>query len=236
MEADKAHPHAVPQIFRDRAEAGRLLAERLLPYGRDSSGLVLALPRGGVPVGYEISRALHLPLDVLITRKLGAPGNPEYAIGAVSESGHVHLNPEAWNVLAVLHAPSSFLEASVREQKTEIARRQKLYRRGRPLPDLRGRTVLLVDDGVATGATFLASIEALRALPLGRLVAALPVGPAETMREVAGRVDDLVVLLTPEPFYAVGNHYLDFTQVSDEQVTQYLTAAETSRNGASLRS
>lgn len=229
------HPQAIPQVFRDRAEAGRLLAERLRPgYGHDTSMVVLALPRGGVPVGYEISRALHLPLDVLITRKLGAPGNPEYAIGAVSESGHVHLNPEAWNVLAALQAPSSFLDASVRAQTAEIARRQKLYRQGRPLPDLRGRTVLLVDDGVATGATFLASVEALRALPLGRLVAALPVAPPATLQVIAGRVDDLIVLLTPEPFYAVGNHYLDFTQISDEQVTQCLAAAEVGRDGASV--
>lgn len=231
MEA-KTHEshHAIPQVFRDRAEAGRLLAERLTAYRRDPAGLILALPRGGVPVGYEISQALGLPLDVFITRKLGAPGNPEFAIGALAESGSVHLNPEARQILGLLHAPAEFLEEAIAAQKQEIARRQALYRHGRPLPDLRERTVLLVDDGVATGATFLASVEALQAQRVGRLIAALPVGPADTMREIAGRVDRLVVLMTPESFFAVGNHYLDFDQVSDEEVVRYLTAAGLDRS------
>lgn len=231
MEATPHEPHhTMPRMFRDRAEAGRLLAERLTAYRQDPAGLILALPRGGVPVGYEISLALGLPLDVFITRKLGAPGNPEFAIGALAESGSVHLNPEARQILGLLHASTEFLDEAIAAQKQEIARRQALYRHGRPLPDLRERTVLLVDDGVATGATFLASVEALQALHVGRLIAALPVGPVDTMREIAARVHHLVVLMTPESFFAVGNHYLDFDQVSDEEVVRYLTAAGLDRS------
>ncbi len=212
-------------IFRDRTEAGRELAAKLGAYRNDPTGLILALPRGGVPVGYEISLALHLPLDVFITRKLGAPDNPEYAIGAVAETGSIHMNQQALRMMGGFSTASRYFEEMVRTQREEIRRRQDLYRNGRPLPDLKDRTVLLVDDGIATGATFLASIEALRSLQVGQLIAALPVGPAETLSEIAKQVDKLIVLATPEPFYAVGNHYEDFRQVSDDEVVRYLTEA-----------
>jgi predicted phosphoribosyltransferase len=212
-------------IFKDRTEAGRELAGRLGAYRSDPSGLTLALPRGGVPVGYEVSLALNLPLDVFITRKLGAPEDPEYAIGAVAETGSIHLNQQALRIIGGFSPASPFFKELVETQREEIRRRQALYRGGRPLPDLTNRTVLLVDDGVATGATFLASVEALRNLRVHRLVAALPVGPRDTLDEIGKRVDKLVVLAMPEPFHAVGNHYLDFRQVGDEEVVRYLELA-----------
>ena len=212
-------------LFRDRTEAGRELAAKLTAFRDDPAGLILALPRGGVPVGYEISLALRLPLDVFLTRKLGAPDNPEYAIGAVAETGSIHLNQQALLVMGGFSPASPFFQEMVRSQREEIRRRQDLYRKGRPLPNLKDRTVLLVDDGVATGATFLASAEALRNLQVHRLIAALPVGPSETIREIGRLVDKLIVLATPEPFYAVGNHYMDFRQVGDDEVVQYLERA-----------
>ena len=214
-------------IFRDRTEAGRELAARLNAYRDDPTGLILALPRGGVSVGYEISLALNLPMDVFITRKLGAPDNPEYAIGAVAETGSIHLNQQALRMMGGFSTASPYFTDMVRAQREEIKRRQGLYRHGRPLPDLKDRTVLLVDDGVATGATFLASLEALRNLRVRRLIAALPVGPSETLGEIGRQVDQLIVLAMPEPFYAVGNHYMDFRQVGDDEVVRYLEQAAT---------
>jgi putative phosphoribosyl transferase len=212
-------------IFRDRTEAGRELAAKLGAYRNDPTGLILALPRGGVPVGYEISLALNLPLDVFITRKLGAPDNPEFAIGAVSETGCIYCNPDALRMMGGFSTASPYFNEMVQAQREEIRRRQGLYRHGRPLPDLKNRTVLLVDDGVATGATFLASLEALRNLQVRRLIAALPVGPGETLGEIGKHVDKLIALATPDPFYAVGNHYMDFHQVGDDEVVRYLEQA-----------
>ena len=212
-------------IFRDRAEAGRLLASKLESYRDDLSGLILALPRGGVAIGYELSLTLHLPLDVVITRKLGAPDNPEYALGALSETGSVYLNPDAVETFGLLPAELEALMASARE---EISRRQRLYRNGLPLTAVAGRTVILVDDGIATGATFFATIEALSALSPRRLIAAIPVAPQDTASSLRGRVDDVVVLAMPEPFLAVGHHYHSFPQVDDAQVLAYLNAAKQS--------
>jgi putative phosphoribosyl transferase len=174
-------------------------------------------------VGYQLSLALHLPLDVFITRKIGAPGNPEYAIGAVAETGSRYLNQEA--VRAVGFSQYE-LDRLIQVQEQEIARRKDLYRQGRQLPQLTGRTVLLVDDGIATGATFLTSSLAIRGLQPHRLVGAIPVGPPSTIREVRTHVDELVVLMTPEPFEAVGNFFVDFTQVEDRDVVEYLNLAE----------
>lgn len=212
----------------NREEAGRLLADRLSAYRDDPEAIILALPRGGVVVGYVMSVALHLPLDVFLVRKLGAPGNPEYALGAVAEIGEPYLNRRAMEAFAL--SPSD-LAWAVREQREEIARRQTLYRHGRPLPALAGHTVILVDDGLATGATFFASVQALRGLGVKRLIAALPVGPQETIRELESQVDELIVLLMPEPFYAVGNHYEDFTQVEDDAVVRYLAEAAAALRG-----
>lgn len=210
-------------MFKNREEAGRQLVAELLHYRDDPHGLILALPRGGVAVGYQLSLALHLPLDVFITRKIGAPGNPEYAIGAVAETGSHYLNQEAIRYCGVSRHE---LERMIHVQEQEIARRKDLYRQGRPLPQLTGRTVLLVDDGIATGSTFMASALAIRGLQPRRLVGVIPVGPPSTIREVRSHVDELVILMTPDPFNAVGNFFVDFTQVEDRDVVEYLNLAE----------
>ncbi len=210
-------------MFRNREEAGRILADELSRYRNDPTALILALPRGGVAVGYQLSLALHAPLDVFMTRKIGAPGNPEYAIGAVAETGSLYLNQEAVSSLGLSRYE---LDRLIYIQEKEIARRKDLYRQGRPLPQLTGRTVLLVDDGIATGSTFMASALAIRGLQPHRLVGVIPVGPPSTIREVQAHVDELVVLMTPDPFEAVGNFFVDFTQVEDRDVIQYLNLAE----------
>jgi putative phosphoribosyl transferase len=174
-------------------------------------------------VGYQLSLALHVPLDVFITRKIGAPGNPEYAIGAVSETGSRYLNQAAVSSFGLSRYE---LDRLIHVQEKEIARRKDLYRQGRLLPQLTGRTVLLVDDGIATGSTFLASALAIRGLQPHRLVGVIPVGPSSTIREVRAQVDELVVLMTPDPFEAVGNFFVDFTQVEDRDVVEYLNLAE----------
>jgi putative phosphoribosyl transferase len=210
-------------MFRNREEAGRMLADKLSQYRNDPTALILALPRGGVAVGYQLSIALHVPLDVFITRKIGAPDNPEYAIGAVAETGSHYLNQEAVSSFGLSRYR---LDRLIHVQENEIARRKDLYRQGRPLPQLTGRTVLLVDDGIATGSTFLASALAIRSLQPRRLVGVIPVGPSSTIREVRSHVDELVVLMTPDPFEAVGNFFADFTQVEDRDVVEYLNLAE----------
>ena len=210
-------------MFRNREEAGRMLAEKLSHYRNDPTGLILALPRGGAAVGYQLSLALHIPLDVFITRKIGAPGNPEYAIGAVAETGSRYLNQEA---ISSFDLSRHELERLIHVQEKEIARRRDLYRQGRPLPQLTGRTVFLVDDGIATGSTFMASALAIRSLQPRSLVGVIPVGPPSTMREVRAHVNELIVLMTPDPFYAVGDFFVDFTQVEDRDVVEYLNLAE----------
>lgn len=210
-------------VFRDRADAGRLLASKLTSYRDDPGGLILALPRGGVAVGYELTLALHLPLDVFITRKLSMPDNPEYAIGALSETGAIYLNPDAVEVFQLSHQE---LEGLIGNQRREIARRQQLYRDGLSLPTLNDRTVILVDDGMATGATFLATVEAITEMSPRRVVAAIPAAPVDSASRVRGMVDELIVLSTPEPFIAVGHCYQNFSQVDDAQVLAYLRAAQ----------
>ena len=213
-------------VFRDREEAGRLLAAKLESYRDDRNGLILALPRGGVAVAYELSRALHLPLDVFITRKLSTPEHPEYAIGALSETGAVYLNPDA---VAAFHLSHANLNAMIGQAREELIRRQQRYRNGMPLPTVTGKTVILVDDGIATGATFFATIEAVTELSPQRLVAAIPVAPEDNIGPVQRRVDELIVLTTPEPFIAVGHHYQCFTQMNDAEVLGYLKAAREER-------
>ena len=210
-------------MFRNREEAGQILADKLSQYRNDPTALILALPRGGVVVGYQLSLALHIPLDVFITRKIGAPDNPEYAIGAVAETGSRYLNQEAVSSFGLSRYG---LDRLIHVQEKEIARRKDLYRQGRPLPQLTGRTVLLVDDGIATGSTFMASALAIRSLQPRRLVGVIPVGPSSTIREVRSHVDELVVLMTPDLFEAVGNFFMDFRQVEDRDVVEYLNLAE----------
>ena len=210
-------------MFKNREEAGELLAQELIQFRNDPSAILLALPRGGVTVAYQLSLALHLPLDVLITRKIGAPGNPEYALGAVSETGAVYWNREA---LLGLSLTERQLSAAVQAQQKEVTRRVALYRQGRPFPDLNDRTVILVDDGLATGATFFASVATARQGNPRRVIGAIPVGPRSTVEEARKLVDQLIVLRVPDPFYAVGNFYRDFEQVEDREVLQYLNLAE----------
>lgn len=213
-------------MFKNREEAGRQLVERLIRYRDDPTAVIVALPRGGVAVGYQLSLGLHLPLDVFITRKLGAPDNPEYALGAVGETGTVHLNPEA---MAAYGFSRTDIEELVHMQQQEIARRQSMYRQGRQMPTLTDHSVILVDDGIATGSTFFAAVQSIRHLKPRRLVGAIPVGPVDTIRDARVQVDELVVLSTPDPFWAVGHHYMDFAQVSDRDVIEYLRLAEESQ-------
>jgi putative phosphoribosyl transferase len=213
-------------VFRDREDAGRLLAAKLGAYRDNPGGLILALPRGGVAIGYELSRALHLPLDVFITRKLSTPDNPEYAIGALSETGAVYLNPDAVEAFRLSPANLNGLIGHARE---EITRRQQRYRNGVPLAPVTGRTIILVDDGMATGATFFATIEAITELSPRRLVAAVPVAPEDNVDPMRRRVDEFIVLSTPDPFIAVGHHYQCFAQVNDTEVLEYLNAAQQAR-------
>src|SRR5437016_476218 len=200
-----------PRFFRDRREAGRLLATRLASYANRPDVIVLALPRGGVPVAYEVARALHTPLDVFLVRKLGLPGHEEFAMGAVA-SGNVRvLNREA---VEQLHIPQKVIDAVAERELRELERRERMYRDDRPLPDVRGKTVILVDDGLATGSTMRAAARALRQQGPARLVVAVPAGSPETCAEFSVEVDEIVCAITPDPFYAVGVWYDDFTQTT----------------------
>jgi putative phosphoribosyl transferase len=206
-------------MFVNREEAGRLLAQQLSAFRDDADAILIALPRGGVVVACQMSLSLHLPLDVLVTRKIGAPGNPEYALGAVSETGAVYWNREA---VATLGLSERHRQSAVRAQEQEIARRVALYRQSRPFPDLTGHTVILVDDGLATGATFFASVMAIRQKCPRLVLGAIPVAPPSAVQEARMLLDRLIVLDVPDPFYAVGNFYDDFTQVEDREVVQCL--------------
>ena len=206
-------------MFRNRSEAGSRLAARLDRYKDRNDVIVLALPRGGVVTGYEIARAIGAPLDVLIVRKIGFPYQPELAAGAVAETGSVVLNRD---IIAMGGLSEEALKPEIDRQKEEIARRVVLYRAGRKLSNLTGKTVILVDDGVATGATMKAAITALKKEHIAKLVVALPVGPPETVEVLRRMVDEFICLETPLYFMAVGAHYGDFTQVTDEEVVKLL--------------
>ena len=210
-------------LFNDRRHAGILLAKELESYRGTADTLVLALPRGGVVVGLELSLELHLPLDVFITRKIGLPEQPEYAIGAVSETGSLYVNQDAVEHMTLLRDD---LDGLISAQRHEIARRQELYRQRRPFPSIRNKVVIVVDDGIATGSTFFATIEALAKLSPRHVVAAIPVSPVSTAAKVRAVVDHCVILETPEPFCAVGEFYADFQQVDDEEVVRCLAQAE----------
>jgi erythromycin esterase-like protein/predicted phosphoribosyltransferase len=213
-----------PGLFRDRREAGRLLAAKLSAYANRSDLLVLALPRGGVPVAYEVARALGAPLDVFVVRKLGVPGYEELAMGAVATGGVRVLNHQLVHRLGI---PNHLIDSVAAQEEEELARRERLYRGGRPPPDVRGRTVILVDDGLATGATMSAAIEALRQLKPARIVVAVPTASPETCDEMRAKVDDVICAITPEPFHAVGLWYQDFTQTTDEEVRNLLARRDT---------
>jgi putative phosphoribosyl transferase len=208
--------------FHDRKEGGRLLAERLSRYAGRDDVLVLGLPRGGVPVAYEVARALRAPLDVFVVRKLGVPGQPELALGAVASSGVRVLNEE---VVAAVGLDEQAIEQVSERELAEVARREREYRGARAPPELRGKVVILVDDGLATGASMRAAALAARQLGPKQVVVAVPVAADQTCDEFRDHVDEVVCAFTPEPFYAVGLWYENFEQTNDEEVRQLLQEA-----------
>jgi predicted phosphoribosyltransferase len=212
----------MPAVFRDRRDAGRRLAAELSDYADQSDVLVLALPRGGVPVAYEVARALHAPLDVFMVRKLGVPGYEELAMGAIATGGLRVLDQE---LLRMLDIPPDVIERVTAIETSELERRERQYRGDRPPPDVRGRTVILIDDGLATGSTMRAAIAALKKEGAKRIVVAVPVAPPETCEALRAQVDDVVCAVTPEPFRAVGLWYGDFSQTTDEEVRDLLARA-----------
>jgi putative phosphoribosyl transferase len=205
--------------FQDRTEAGKLLAARLAKYAGRRETIVLALPRGGVPIAFEIARALNAPLDVFLVRKLGLPGHEELAMGAIATGGVQVLNRDLVSYLAI---PPSTIDTVARQEQQELERREGLYRGDRPPPELKGATVILVDDGLATGSTMRAAIAALKKLEPGRIVVAVPVAPPSTVEELRKDVDEVVTVLTPQPFDGVGRWYRNFSQTTDEEVRTLL--------------
>jgi predicted phosphoribosyltransferase len=207
------------QPFIDRYDAGRALAARLAKYAGRDDVIVLALPRGGVPVAYEVAKALGAPMDVFLVRKLGTPGHRELAMGAIASGGIRVLNDD---VVRWYGIPASVIERVVQEEQQELERRERAYRDGRPAPDLEDRIVILVDDGLATGSTMRAAAEAVRQRKPSRVVVAVPVGARETCAELAGVADEVICARMPEPFSAVGQWYLNFTQTEDDEVRELL--------------
>jgi putative phosphoribosyl transferase len=206
-------------IYRDRRDAGRALAAALTKYQGQGRLVVLALPRGGVPVGYEVARALGAPLDVFVVRKLGVPGHEELAMGALASGGARVLNDP---VISALRISPSAIEAVAGKEQHELARREHLYRGQLPRLDVRKKTVLLVDDGLATGSTMRAAVAGLKQLAPQRIVVAVPIAAPATCRELSREVDEIVCAATPEPLDAVGLWYEDFSQTTDQEVRQLL--------------
>jgi putative phosphoribosyl transferase len=216
-------------LFRDRRDAGRKLARAMRAYGSDDV-IVLALPRGGVPVAYEVARAIDAPLDVFLVRKLGAPGQPELAMGAIASGGIVFVNSD---VMQAMDLPPQAIESAAAREQIELARRERVYRGQRPYPRLEGRTVILVDDGLATGSSMRAAARAVAAQKPRKIVVAVPVAAPSTCAELAREVHEVVCPYTPVDFSAVGHWYDNFTQTEDEEVQQLLRqAAEERQNPA----
>jgi predicted phosphoribosyltransferase len=218
--------------FRDRRDAGKRLADELREFHDLADAVVLALPRGGVPVAFEVARALRAPLDILVVRKLGLPGHEELAMGAISSGGARVLND---HVVRAYRIDPAVIDRIAGREETEILRREQAYRSGRPMLDVRGRTVLVVDDGLATGASMRAAVRALRTMSPARIVVAVPVGSAETCAILQDEADEVVCAVQPEDFYAVGVWYDDFAQTTDEEVRDLLeraaSAAEPAHGG-----
>jgi predicted phosphoribosyltransferase len=208
--------------FRDRRDAGKKLAGELVEYAGRTDVLVLALPRGGVPVAYEVAVALNVPLDVFIVRKLGLPGREELAVGAIASGGIRVLNED---VVGLLNVPQDVISVVARRELQELQRREQMYRGERPGPDVRDRTIILIDDGLATGASMRAAIAGLRAQHPARIVVAVPTASKEACEGLRGEVDQMVCGMTPEPFYGVGKWYEDFRQTTDEEVRVLLEEA-----------
>jgi putative phosphoribosyl transferase len=210
------------RAFPNRAEAGRLLAEKLENYVGRSDVVVLGLPRGGVPVAYEVAQRLGAPLDVFVVRKLGVPGFEELAAGAIASGGVRVLNED---VIRALPNADQLIESVTERETVELERREQTYRDGRPAPELRNRVVILVDDGLATGATMRAAVAALRQRGVAKIVVAAPVGAPDTCRELEQEADETICAIAPEFFQAVGQYYEDFSQTSDEEVRELLLRA-----------
>ncbi|MGB7847545.1 MAG: phosphoribosyltransferase [Candidatus Acidiferrum sp.] len=209
-------------LFRDRTEAGQLLAQKLREYANRADVVVLALPRGGVPVAFEVARVLNAPLDVFVVRKLGVPGHEELAMGAIASGGVRVLNQD---VLRVLGISRGLVDLVAQREQRELQRREREYRDGRSPADIRGRTVILVDDGLATGSSMRVAAIALKKKDPSKIIAAVPVGAPETCAEFESDVDKVVCAASPEPFRAVGEWYRDFSQTSDEEVRDLLSEA-----------
>jgi putative phosphoribosyl transferase len=214
------------RAFPNREEAGRLLAEKLERYADRNDVIVLGLPRGGVPVAYEVAKSLRVPLDVFIVRKLGVPGFEELAAGAIASGGVRVLNED---VLRALPNADEIIESVTAKETAELERREKSYRDDRPAPELRDRVVILVDDGLATGATMRAAVKALRQRGVAKIVVAVPVGPPDTCREFEDEADETICASAPEFFQAVGQYYENFSQTSDEEVRDLLARAAEDR-------
>ena len=208
--------------FRDRTEAGKLLAAQLAAYANQQDPIVLALPRGGVPVGFEIAQALHAPLDVIVVRKLGVPGQEELAMGAIATGGIRILNKD---VVQFLNIPDEVIDEITVQELQELERREHSYRGERPAYVISGRTVILVDDGIATGATMHAAVAAIKQRQPTRIIIAVPTAAPSTCYEFAAEVDEVVCVIRPEPFIAVGYWYRQFSQTSDEEVRSLLEQA-----------
>jgi predicted phosphoribosyltransferase len=206
-------------LFENRTDAGRRLAEILRAYAGRSDLIVLGLPRGGVPVAYEVARALEAPLDLLIVRKLGTPGNPELAMGAIASGGASVLNRD---VVSLYRISDEVIEKVTAKERQELERREQLYRGDRPYPELENRCIIVVDDGIATGATIRAGLAALRRKNPACIVVAVPVAPSDTLERLRAEVDEVVCLTTPMPFFAVGQAYRDFSQTTDDEVREIL--------------
>lgn len=215
-------------MFSDRREAGRALARLLLRREDLEDPVVLALPRGGVPVGAEIARALDAPLDVLLVRKLGFPRQPELAMGAVASGGVQVMNPD---VVGALPIPDELLQEVVERETRELERRERVYRGDRPVAEVRGRTAIVVDDGVATGSSMLAAIRALRVREPERIVVAVPVVPPDTVERLEREADTVIAVATPDPFLAISVWYGDFPQLADEEVRRILEDADAESGG-----
>src|SRR5437764_13677097 len=214
--------------FPNRAEAGRLLGLKLSKYAGRDDVIVLGLPRGGVPVAYGVARVLRVPLDVFIVRKLGVPGFEELAVGAIASGGVRVLNDD---VARALPNANEIIEAVTQREIAELQRREQEYRDGRPSPQIENRTVILIDDGLATGATMRAAVKALRQRGAAKIVVAVPVGPPDTCKEFEDEADEVVCASAPEFFQAVGQYYEDFSQTSDEEVRELLARAAQSQSG-----
>ncbi len=214
-------------LFKDRVDAGKKLAKELSKYANRSDVLILALPRGGVPVAFEVAKELNVELDIFIVRKLGVPGNEELAMGAIASDDVRVLNED---VISSFQIPDRVIAVVAANELREIERRERAYRKNRPKPEIGGKTVILIDDGLATGATMRAAVEALKTKSPAKIIVAVPTAAADTCMFFKERVDEVICVATPEPFYGVGAWYGDFSQTTDEEVCELLDKAANLRS------